>query len=77
MALRPQLLGMAFFAVLLVIIDRRRTMPRLLWPAPLLVAIWANLHGSFFLGPVVSGWRGSPTSTIDPRGRTRRWPWRW
>ena len=48
-------MGMAFFAVLLVIIDRRRAMPRLLWTAPLLVAIWANVHGSFFLGPVSLG----------------------
>jgi hypothetical protein len=55
MALRPQLMGMALFAVLLVIIDRRRTSPRLLWAAPLVILVWANVHGSFFLGPVSLG----------------------
>jgi hypothetical protein len=55
MALRPQLMGMALFAVLLVVIDRRRTQPRLLWLAPVIVAVWANVHGSFFLGPLSIG----------------------
>ncbi len=56
MALRPQLLGMACFA--LVLLARRpiaATHPRRLWLVPLVVAIWANLHGSFFLGPLVLG----------------------
>ena len=55
LALRPQLLGMlCFVAVLLLVVDRREH-PRRLWLAPLIVAVWANLHGSFFLGPVVLG----------------------
>lgn len=55
MALRPQLLGMACFAVVLVLVDGRRERPRGLWFVPLVVAIWANLHGSFFLGPMTLG----------------------
>jgi hypothetical protein len=55
MALRPQLLGMACFAVVLVLIDGRRSHPRALWLVPVVVAVWANLHGSFFLGPVALG----------------------
>lgn len=55
LALRPQLLGMVcFVAVLLLVVDRRRH-PRWLWFAPVIVAVWANLHGSFFLGPLVLG----------------------
>ena len=55
LALRPQLLGMlCFVAVLLLVVDRRDH-PRRLWLAPVIVAIWANLHGSFFLGPLVLG----------------------
>jgi hypothetical protein len=55
LALRPQLLGMVcFVAVLLLVVDRREH-PRRLWLAPVIVAIWANLHGSFFLGPLVLG----------------------
>lgn len=55
MALRPQLLGMACLAVVLVLVDRRHEHPRGLWLVPVIVAIWANLHGSFFLGPLVLG----------------------
>jgi hypothetical protein len=58
LALRPQLLGMVcFVAVLLLVVDRRGH-PRRLWLAPIIVAIWANLHGSFFLGPLVVGLAG-------------------
>lgn len=55
MALRPQLLGMACFAIVLVLVVDRRAHPRRLWLVPVIVAIWANLHGSFFLGPIVLG----------------------
>jgi hypothetical protein len=55
MALRPQLLGMSCFAVVLVLVTGRRAHPRALWLVPIVVAVWANLHGSFFLGPVVLG----------------------
>ena len=55
MALRPQLLGMACFAVVLTLVTDRRAHPRALWLVPVIVAVWANLHGSFFLGPVVLG----------------------
>lgn len=55
MALRPQLLGMACFAVVLLIVADRRAHPARLWLVPLIVAVWANLHGSFFMGPLVLG----------------------
>lgn len=55
MALRPQLLGMTCFAVVLSLVADRRAHPRRLWLVPVIVAVWANLHGSFFLGPVVLG----------------------
>jgi hypothetical protein len=55
MALRPQLLGMACFALVLLLVTVRHAHPRLLWLVPVVVAVWANLHGSFFLGPVVLG----------------------
>ena len=55
LALRPQLFGMVLLAATLVLVAGRRDRPRLLWLAPVLVMAWANLHGSFFLGPVVLG----------------------
>ena len=55
LALRPQLIGMALFAVVLLLVADRRAHPRRLWLVPVIVAVWANIHGSFFLGPVVLG----------------------
>ena len=55
LAMRPQLIGMAMFAVVLLLVVDRRAHPRRLWLVPVIVAIWANVHGSFFLGPVVLG----------------------
>ena len=55
LALRPQLLGMAIFAVILLLLTDRRAHPARLWAIPVLVLLWANIHGSFFLGPVVLG----------------------
>ena len=50
LALRPQLVGIAIFAALLLLLAERRRRPRLLWFAVPLVALWANVHGSFVLG---------------------------
>jgi hypothetical protein len=53
LALRPQLFAFAVFAAcvwLLVTSDRH---PTRVWWIPVLVAVWANVHGSFFLGPVL------------------------
>jgi hypothetical protein len=55
LALRPQLLGMALFALTLFVVGERHRRPRLLWIIPILTLVWANLHGSFFLAPVLLG----------------------
>jgi hypothetical protein len=55
LALRPQLLGMALFALTLLLVADRRAHPLRLWAVPLIVLVWANVHGSFFLGPVLLG----------------------
>ncbi len=55
MAMRPQLLGMACFGLVLLLVAGRRAHPRGLCLAPIVIAVWANLHGSFFLGPAVLG----------------------
>ena len=53
--LRSQLAGMVCFAAVLWLVEGRREHPgRLAW-APLVVLVWANLHGSFFLGPLLLG----------------------
>jgi hypothetical protein len=55
LGLRPQLIGMAIFAVVLLLVTDRRAHPGRLWAIPVLVMLWANIHGSFFLGPLVLG----------------------
>ncbi len=55
LTLRPQLLGMLLFAASLVLVADRRRHPGRLWLVPLLVVAWANLHGSFFLAPLLLG----------------------
>ena len=55
LGLRAQTFGMAFFAVTLLLVADRRAHPGRLWAIPLLVLVWANVHGSFFLAPLVLG----------------------
>jgi hypothetical protein len=53
LALRPQLLAMALFALTVLLVSVRRRHPTLVWLIVPLTVVWANVHGSFFLGPVV------------------------
>jgi hypothetical protein len=53
LTIRPQLLGLALFALTLWLVASRRTRPRLLWLLPAVVVVWANVHGSFVLAPVL------------------------
>jgi hypothetical protein len=55
MALRPQLFGMACFAITLLLVVLRRSQPRGIWLVPVVVVLWANVHGSFILAPVILG----------------------
>jgi hypothetical protein len=55
MALRPQLFGMVLFTFTLYLIVQRRERPTGLLLVPLVVALWANFHGSFILAPVMIG----------------------
>jgi hypothetical protein len=56
MALRPQLVGIVLFAGLLWMIAARERYPRAFLAAPLLIVAWANVHGSFVLGPALLGY---------------------
>ena len=55
LALRPQLFGMVLLAACLAVLTGRHRWPRAIWLIPLIAVAWANLHGSFFLAPVVAG----------------------
>jgi len=56
LALRPQLFGLVLFAALLWLVAARARHPRVFLAAPLLVLLWANVHGSFVLGPALLGY---------------------
>ena len=55
LALRPQLFGMVLFAAILWLVTRRHERPNRTWLVVPLTLVWANLHGSFVLGPLVVG----------------------
>lgn len=48
---RPQMNGMLFLAVLLALIEQaRHGRARWLWLAPVVMLVWANVHGSYIMG---------------------------
>jgi len=53
LALRPQLFVLPLFATVMLLLIRRHRSPRALWWLPVIVAVWSNLHGSFFI-PLVA-----------------------
>jgi hypothetical protein len=53
--LRPQLLGMGCFALTAWLVARRRAHPQGVWIVIPITIMWANLHGSFFLAPLLLG----------------------
>jgi hypothetical protein len=68
LALRPQLLAIAVFAGLLVLVAGRDRHPRAFLAAPLLVVLWANVHGSFVLAPLLLAY-----ALLDDVLRRRPW----
>ena len=56
LALRPQLFGIVIFAALLWLIADRERHPGRLWVAPVLIVLWANVHGSVVLAPILLGY---------------------
>lgn len=55
LSLRPQLIGMVLFPLTVWLVFDRHRHPGRLWLIPAIVALWANVHGSFFLAPVLLG----------------------
>ena len=51
---RPQLIGLLCFAALVFILRAADGRPRVLLGLPLLLALWANLHGSYALGLAIA-----------------------
>jgi len=47
---RPQMFSMLLFAAELYLLETARTRPRVALAIPLLMLLWANLHGAFVVG---------------------------
>lgn len=69
---RPQLAGMVCFCLLFAAIVDGRWRTAFWWSVPLLLAVWANLHGSFVLGIGLLG-ATCVGRAIDLGWRTRSW----
>ena len=69
LGLRAQVLGLLCLAMLLVLVVGRRDRPNRLWLAVPLLAVWANLHGSFVVGLALL----AATAVEDRRNRSARW----
>jgi hypothetical protein len=50
---RPQMFGLVLFVLTMWILQNRDRRPRSVWLIPAIVLVWANLHGSFFFGPLL------------------------
>jgi hypothetical protein len=50
---RPQMVSFLFAAILVAQLARVREGGRLSWPLPLLMMVWANMHGGFVIGDLV------------------------
>ena len=72
LALRPQLFGMALFALTLLLIADRHRHPGRLLAVPVIVMVWSNIHGSFFLGPLAMAlaWLDDVASRTPNHSRT-------
>jgi hypothetical protein len=66
--LRPQLLGMVCFAATAWLVARRRTHPESVWIVIPITVLWANLHGSFFLAPLLLGLAWVEDRWVSGRG---------
>jgi len=66
--LRPQLLGMVCFAATAWLVARRRTRPEGVWIVVPITVLWANLHGSFFLAPLLLGLAWVEDRWVSGRG---------
>jgi hypothetical protein len=49
-SVRPQMFSLLLFALELYLLEVARARPRVAWVIPLLMPLWANLHGAFIVG---------------------------
>ena len=88
LALRPQLFGAVLFGLVVFLVASRHEGSNFLLAVPLLTVVWANVHGSFVLAPMIvsfalfddlhtrrSGWRRSGLVLVFTLLATCVTPW--
>jgi hypothetical protein len=75
LAMRPQLFAIALFALSLWALAGRLKHPTRMWIVPVAAVVWANVHGSFVLAPVLVGlvWLDDFWSGRRPEARRLVW----
>jgi hypothetical protein len=53
---RPQMMGMLCFAILLFVLSRKQIARSAMLGLPIVMTLWANLHGTFAVGFAFFGW---------------------
>ncbi len=73
LALRPQLFAIDLFAAVLLLLAIRDDHTRAIWLIPILAVAWANVHGTFLLGPAMCGlaWIADLVDLPPARGAAR------
>lgn len=73
--LRNQLVGFFFFTLLLWLERQIKVKPKLMAAWPLIMLLWANLHGSFILGLILLGffWLKAAVNRQEKIGLTTVW----
>ncbi len=72
--IRPQSYALPLFAAVLTIVTEHRLgRPQRLWLLPILLALWANVHGTFVLGLALIGiaWLGEALKRLGSRIQRR------
>jgi hypothetical protein len=78
LTVRPQTFSLLLFVVLYDLLDQSARRPRLLLLAPVILALWANLHGAFPAGIVLIGCFGLEAAWQGwKQGRFLRSPATW
>jgi hypothetical protein len=72
LAMRPQLVALPLFGMLLWIVAGRDRHPSRLWLAPVLTAVCSNVHGSFplFIGVLALAWLDDRRRRLPTASRT-------
>ena len=75
LAMRPQLFAILLFSLSVWALVTNGTHPRRVWIVPVAALVWANVHGSFVLAPVLVGLAWLDEFSAGRRSKASRLVW--